>query len=225
MGWIRVQALAATVALALTGSCTNIGLAELLENPAGAQILTAFVGSVNTAGELGTYSAGIFVNCSGSQGLLRADCACRTMAGNAGLRDSNNYIALMSAAAYDMTCRITGSTSQLLNCSLPSGGPKWANTNGQIIAKGYAGLLSGNLLAPLNLTENKSTPTATLVWTGTQAGGQFFNNGSNNCGDFTVGSVNNSVVGDFNSTSSSWLNTGTVQGCTLNGTIYCIAKP
>lgn len=131
----------------------------------------------------------------------------------------------MSAAAYDMTCRIAGTNGQQLNCSVPSGGPNWANMNGQKIAQGYAGLLSGNLLAPLNLTENKGTPTATVVWTGTQAGGQYFSNGSNNCGDFTVGSVNNSVVGDFNSTSSAWLNTGTIQGCTNNGTIYCVARP
>lgn len=210
--------------IASGGACTNIGLAEYLENPASARTLTAFVGSVNTAGDLGTYTAGLFTSCAGFQGLLRADCACRIMAGNAGLTDSNSYVALMSAAAYDMTCKITGTTSQQVNCFVPTGGPKWVNMNGQIIAKGYAELLSGNLQAPINLTEYKGTSSASYIWTGTQAGGQFFSNGSNNCGDFTVGSVNNAVVGDFNSTSSSWLNTGTVQSCMGNGALYCIAR-
>jgi hypothetical protein len=49
------------------------------------------------------------------------------------------------------------------------------NHNGQKIAKGYAGLLSGTLLNPLNITEYKSAPaSASFVWTGTQPGGQFF---------------------------------------------------
>jgi len=217
----------AFLSVALTANCTNIGLLEQLENPAGGLTLTAFVASANSTGDLNGYSAGVlFASCGGLQGLLRADCACQNMAFSAGLAESGKYIAFMSAAANDMTCRITGNTSQLLNCPIPSGGPNWATTTGQRIAKGYAGLLSGTLLNPLNITEFKTAPaSASFVWTGTQPGGQFFNNGSNNCGDFTTGSVSNSVVGDFNSTSSTWINTGSVQGCTIStGTIYCLAR-
>jgi|JI8StandDraft_1071087.scaffolds.fasta_scaffold32603_2 hypothetical protein len=218
----------ASVFLAVTfaGNCTNIGLLDQLENPAGGLTLTAFVASVNSTGDLSAYSAGLFASCGGVQGLLRADCACQNMAANAGLPESGKYIAFMSAAAYDMSCRIIGNTSQLLNCPIPSGGPNWATTTGQKIAKGYAGLLSGTLLNPLNITEYKSAPaSASFVWTGTQPGGQFFSNLSTNCGDFTTGSVNNSVVGDFDSASSTWINTGSVQSCTIStGTMYCLAR-
>ena len=223
----KAKFLILSATLAVTQNCTNYDLLDQLENPGGGLTLTAFAASATTTGDLSSYSAGIFVNCGGLAGLLRADCACQTMATNAGLPmpSSGKYIAFMSAAAADMTCRISGTTSPLVHCAIPSGGPNWATPDGKKIAKGYSGLLSGNLSNPLNITEYKTISSATLAWTGTQPGGQAFNNGTSNCGDFTVGSVNQSVVGDPNSTTNSWLNTGTNTACTVPGTMYCIAKP
>lgn len=235
VSWVLMLALSGPAILA-TG-CNNYNLVDKLQNPgansstnSNQQTLLAFVGSVTSTGDMNNYTAGIFAGCS-SAGFLRADCACQAMATQAGLPmpSSGKYIAFISAAANDMTCRITGTTSPLVNCTVPSsGGPIWKTTQGQMVANGYQGLLSGGLMSLFNITETQTTSPAAFGWTGTQPGGQYFNNGggtNNNCGDWTITSVQTATVGNPASMGTTWMNTGTNQACTGTGALYCIGRP
>ncbi|HRP70317.1 MAG TPA: hypothetical protein PLY93_12355, partial [Turneriella sp.] len=139
----------APLAVAFFLGCNNYGLLEQLQNPGGGNsaqniMMYAFVSSATMNGNLtgGGSLQSAFPPCSAFTGLQLADCACTQMAQNAGLAiPVNKYVAWLSTSTNDMTCRISNTTSPLINCTLPGGGPTWVNMSGQTVASGYAALL------------------------------------------------------------------------------------
>ena len=215
--------------------CHQYGLVDKLENPGGSNQtgLLAFVASAPTLANLSGYTGAnsAFMTCASFAGLKIADCACQVMATNAGLAmpPSGKYVAWLSTAANDMTCRITGATNPLINCPIPAGGPRWIDTQGSVIANGFAGLFSGTLMSPLNVTENKTTLMGN-VWTGTNSNGTTASTvaaGATDCTGWTA--AGSGTVGDLASTTT-WSNNGIATTCTTTPTptslpIYCFAMP
>lgn len=224
--------LAIALVIFLGNACNNYNLLDKLENPGGTgssqEKLLAFVASVTTDGIMSSYNAGLFVGCAGFTGQGRADCACQTMATNAALPKpkSGKYISFTSITGNDMRCRIQGIIGAVL-CPIPSGGPVWTNVNGVPVANGYAGLFSGSLMAPLDLTETKVTAASlgiTATWTGTNTDGSY-NGTQNNCSDWTITSVNSATTGQPTAQNANWVNAGTTS-CALGTTsVYCFAQP
>ncbi len=230
----RINVLAITILTFISGACSNLGLLDKLENPGGTgsvsqgQALIAFLSSQSTNADLSSYTTGPFASCGGLTNLARADCACQTMATNAGLPMpmSGKYIAWLSSSSNDMSCRLAGITSPLVSCTPPSGGPTWTNTNGQIIANGYGGIFGGSLMAPLNYTEAKVQASAgALAWTGTGTDGKLTGTAATTtCTDWSL--AGSAIGGLADAVNANWTNNSTPPSCS-SGTaqIYCFAKP
>lgn len=218
---------------ATAAACSNYGLKDKLENPggtanSGASGMIAFVSSATINASLsngGTISTLIaaFPNCNALNGLALADCACTQMAASAGLpTTSGGYVAWISTSANDMTCRITRTTSPLVSCPIPTGGPTWTNAGGQVVANGYTGLLSGALMAPINLTETKLTVTSN-VWTGTNTNGSSGTSATATCTDWTAAA--SGIYGNSGVSTAGWTNTLTTACGATPYPIYCFGLP
>jgi hypothetical protein len=210
--------------------CNNYGLLDKLENPGGSsaqQKLLAFVSSSVSTANFNSYNVGIFTSCAGFTGQGRADCACQVMAMNAGLPmpSSGKYISWTSIVGSDMRCRMQGIYGAPTCATLPAGGPTWSTTTGTMVANGYAGLFSGNLMGMLNVTEAKGIPPATDVWTGTNPDGTIAGTGATaTCTDWT--GAGNGISGSTLSSNSAWTNNSGLQSCSSSSLpIYCFAQP
>lgn len=212
-------------------ACNNYNLMDKLENPGSSNknstsSMIAFVSSATINASLssgGTISTLIaaFPACNALNGLPLADCACTQMASAAGLpMPANQYIAWISTAANDMSCRINGTLSPLVNCPVPTGGPTWTTSGGQVVANGYSGLLSGALMSPINQDQNKNIVTSN-VWTGTNTNGS--SGSALTCTDWTAASTG--VYGNSGVSNAGWTNTtSTACGATAYP-IYCFGRP
>lgn len=231
-GWVKTIRLSLFFLLLLLAShCVNYGLLGKLEDPGGAtatqQKLYAFIASATTTtANFSSYTAGLFTSCSGFTGQGRADCACQIMAQNANLPmpQSGKYISWTSTSTNDMRCRIQGIFNSTTCASLPSGGPLWQNTNGVGIANGYAGLFSGTLMSPLNLTETAGAPGNTNAYTGTNTDGTLAGATSTaNCTDWSSGS--SATWGSATASGTQWTNNGATPNCSTVASVYCFALP
>lgn len=217
--------------LIFAAHCNNYDLVDKLNNPGGAtasqEKLYAFVSSATTSSaNFSDYTAALFTSCSGFTGQGRADCACQIMAQNANLPmpKSGKYISWTSISSNDMRCRIQGIFNSTTCATLPSGGPLWQNTNGIPIANGYAGLFSGALMSPLNVTETKGSPGSTSVYTGTNTDGTLAGSSSTaTCTDWSSGS--SATLGSANASGAQWTNNGASPNCSTLASIYCFALP
>lgn len=220
--------------LGAAGACNNYGLLEKLENPGsssnknGASSMIAFLSSTTINASLsntGTISTLIsaFPACNALIGLPLADCACTQMASMAGLpMPANQYVAWISSSSNDMSCRINGTLSPLVGCSIPTGGPTWTTTGGQTVANGYAGLFSGSLMSPINMTETKAIITSN-VWTGTNASGTSGSAATSTCTDWTAAS--SGIYGNSGVSTGGWTNTTSTACGATPYPFYCFGRP
>lgn len=214
------------LAFAMLTACNNYGLKDKLENPGSGLSTTvgkyyAFVTTQATDGSM----AGLTNGSCAANGLLRADCVCTDLAraNNLTRNSGSQFVAWLSAGANDMTCRITGTTSPLVGCPLPTGGPTWHNTLDEVIAVGFSDLFDGTLSAQLKYTAQKSIAAQTSVWSGTGAGGDV--QASNNCTNWSDGtSTPTAVIGTIGALGALWTNGGS-NTCINSHHIYCFAMP
>lgn len=214
------------VGIFFTGQCNNFGLLDKLENPGGSQSgapRKIFVSSLTTTGSMANFIT--VPGCTGlGTGLPPADCVCKVMATNAGLANSNNFIAFMSDGANDVRCRIQGISGNV--CGAANAGP-WYNTKGNLVAKDYGTLLSGALSSPVQYTESGMAPPAAQVFTGTNQGGS---SSGSNCTNWssvsgTPATVNGGTVGNPNAIDGTWADMGTpalTAGCSGALPVYCV---
>jgi hypothetical protein len=210
--------------------CQNYGLRDKLENPGGfsstppitppgaPRTLYAFITSVTSRGNMADFSV---PGCAGT-GIGKADCVCQNLASAAGFQGT--YVAWLSTATNDMTCRLFGQAGS--NCSLTSGS-SWYNTQDQLLAVGTAELFSGNLRNPLQYTETRTLATGgTAIWSGTDGSGLAVNGGaaSSTCNTWAANIMQTAAGGSLGSLTSSWTN-GATPSCSASGNIYCFALP
>ncbi|MBX3722622.1 MAG: hypothetical protein KF713_12340 [Turneriella sp.] len=215
---------AGIVTATLMMACNNYSLLEKLESPGGSSSgpikLSFFVHEVVTVGDMSNLVNG---GCSGN-GIQRADCACQDKAAGANLLKStgSKYIAWLSDATNDMTCRIQDRYAQLA-CTPPSTAIEWYTTTGQLVASSYAQLFSGALSAPVSYSASgTSIPGGTNVWTGTTIIGN--NNGGTpamNCSNWTVNVSQTGLGGTTGSATTTWTNSGS-PSCSSSAYVLCI---
>lgn len=220
----RYLAFAGIFITTLMIACNNYSLLEKLESPGGTSSgpikLSFFVHEVVTLGDMSNLVNG---GCSGN-GIQRADCACQDKAAGANLLKStgSKYIAWLSDASNDMTCRIQDRYSQLA-CTPPSTAIEWYTTTGQLVAASYAQLFSGGLAAPVSFAASgASIAGGTNVWTGTSTSGS--NNGGTaamNCSNWTVNVSQTGLGGTTGSVTTTWTNSGS-PSCSSSAYVLCI---
>jgi hypothetical protein len=113
-----------------------------------------------------TFSGGLL----GSNGTAGADAACDNAAGGLG----GVFVAWVSTSSVDAITRI------------PDEGP-WYDLDGMMIFENRAGL-EGDPLAPLWLDETGNYLPSDFIWTGTELGGTFSDQGA--CNDWTSSFIN-----------------------------------
>jgi hypothetical protein len=206
--------------------CQNYGLRDQLENPGGSSLtppgaprtLYAFITSVTSRGDMADFSV---PGCSGT-GISKADCVCQNLASAAGFQGS--YVAWLSTATSDMTCRLFGQAGS--NCALTSGN-SWYNTQDQLLAVGTAELFSGNLRNPLQYTETRTLVTLVeAIWSGTEGNGLVVNGGAvySTCNTWAANVSQVASGGTLGSLTSTWTKDPT-PSCSASGNIYCFAVP
>lgn len=225
--------LSALLAASVFCSCSNYDLKDKLENPGGSSSGMgsarhyAFVTNQVTLGNM----TGLVAGACGGTGLVRADCACTEIARMNGLARSSTsqFVAWLSTTANDMKCRLTGTTSPLVNCAQPTGGPTWYNTQDQVIANGFADLFDGSISAQPRYTEFKTSPAGLFVWSNTTELG--LSGGGNDCltGGVSWGEGTNAGVGargDVGGTGITWTTGGGgTNTCDNSHHVYCFAMP
>ncbi|MBS0618736.1 MAG: hypothetical protein JSR44_11145 [Spirochaetes bacterium] len=215
------------VLLLIPPNCSNIGLRDKLENPAGIpspdsqskpKRLYAFITSITSRGDMADFVAG---GCSGT-GISKADCVCNALGVANGL--SGPFVAWLSTASADMTCRLFGQAGSA--CALSST-ETWFNTQDQVIAMGTAGLFSGNLQNPLQNTESKNLAVGvTAIWSGTDGAGLAVMGGgaTSTCNTWAANISQNGSGGSLGSLTPTWTK-GPTPSCSASGNIYCFAIP
>jgi hypothetical protein len=165
-----------------------------------------FVSSVLYTGNLG--------------GLTEADAKCQALADAAGL--CGTFKAWLSDATADAAARLTHVTGN------------YVLTDGQIIASGWSGLVSGTIQHAVNRTEtNGAAPVGTVkcggttitpVWTGSTTAGANVMNGS--CSNWTSsGSGPGGIFGSADATNAAWTaRCQIVAVCQSTAAIYCVEQ-
>ncbi len=208
------------IAAIASARCNNFNLLDKLENPGGGPDSKShylFVSSVKTTGNLVNFMTG---SCAGNTGPVVADCTCQVLAKTAGLSGSESYVAWLSTATADALCRLQNSNT--LACTANSG-TTWYNRRNQLVASGLAELVSGNLRAAIQFTENGDVTDATQVFTGTNANGSFT---ANTCSNWLSG-AGSGEVGSPSATGLDWsqmANPNSPLICTSLAPVYCIRK-
>jgi Collagenase NC10 and Endostatin len=165
-----------------------------------------FVSSVLYTGNLG--------------GLTGADSKCQTLADAAGL--CGTFKAWLSDATTDAAARLTHATGN------------YVRTDGQIVASGFSGLVSGTIQHAVNRTEtNGAAPvgtvkcggaTVTPVWTGSTAAGANVMNGS--CSNWaSSNSSPGGIFGNADATNAAWTAMCQIVAvCQSTAAIYCVEQ-
>ena len=165
-----------------------------------------FVSSVLYTGNLG--------------GLAGADAKCQGLADSAGL--CGTFKAWLSDATADAAARLTHATGN------------YVRTDGQIVASGWAGLVSGTIQHAINLTEaNGAAPVGTVkcggttitpVWTGSTTAGANVMNGS--CSNWaSSGSGPGGIFGNADATNAAWTAMCQIVAvCQSTAAIYCVEQ-
>jgi hypothetical protein len=163
-----------------------------------------FVTSVTGTGDLGGWPQS-----DGETGLLAGDAICNSLADDASL--TGTFVSWISDDTTDAKDRIT------------SDGP-WVRLDGMLVAEDKAGLVSGELNAPVNQDEYGSylgvQGVSPDVWTGTNEFGVVFAVGVT-CSDWADGSDGvSSFYGKLVSSSGSWTKDSSVT-CDGSRRLYC----
>jgi hypothetical protein len=146
-------------------------------------------------------------------GLSGADAKCQSLANAAGL--SGMFRAWLSDAATSAAARLTHASAPYV---LP---------DGSVVAHDWAGLTSGGLLHPIDITERKKAPAfGCCVWTYTGT------NGAADLGDQCANWASSSVqdvaaVGDPGATDPTWTFNGSVFSqaeCNNPQGLYCVEQ-
>jgi hypothetical protein len=212
-----------TMAL-LAAHCNNYGLLDKLQDPTSGSSTASskFYAFVHPTVTLGNMSGLVNGGCAGN-GLTRADCACQDMAVANGLvkTTGTTFVAWLSGTANTMSCRITGVSGT--NCTLPTGGPSWYNTQEEIIASGYQDLFDGIITNPIKYQADKAATAATSVWTGTGINGNLAGtgDGQSTCTDWTSTGTATPVLGSPTAVNASWTNASQGATCGNSNVIYC----
>ncbi len=147
-------------------------------------------------------------------GLAGADAKCQSLAQAAGLAGS--FKAWLSDSTTSAAARMTHSD-----------GP-YVLTSGAMVAANWAGLVSGSLLGPINLTETKSPSVTTGVWTNTWATGLTYDSDRTDlCADWTdpMGSLSTGQ-GETTHSDSGWtlgIGVGAICDSQL-ALLYCVQQ-
>jgi len=213
--------------LSIPLSCQNIGLKDKFENPGGMSSpdnmgvprrLYAFITSLTSRGDMADFAAG---GCSGT-GITKADCVCNALGTAGGL--SGPFVAWLSTASADMTCRLFGQAGS--TCTMTSTEP-WFNTQDQVVAMGTGGIFSGNLQNPLQHTELKALAVGvTAIWSGTDGAGLAVMGGgaASTCNTWAANISQTGSGGNLGSMTPTWTK-GPTPSCSAYGNIYCFARP
>jgi len=154
--------------------------------------MRVFVSSTSTNGALG--------------GLAGADAICQAAADAASLGGS--YKAWISDSTGSPSTRFTHASSP------------YALLDGTPIAVNWAGLISGNLLRPIDLTETQVTY-QDYVYTATKPDGTYF--GGLACNDWTSGSPIDAALVGYSPDSNQWTFVGVI-GCSDPMPLYCFEQ-
>lgn len=161
--------------------------------PSGDPTKKVFVTSTTHSGNLG--------------GLTGADSFCQARAGGLG----GTWKAWLSSSTQTTASRITYSTAP------------YKLLNGVTVANNFTDLTDGTLLAPINVTEQKTTVSSPLVWTNTAANGTLPNT-NKSCRDWQ--DRGDSIEGNNGSSISktaTWTNNNK-ESCDRNLRLYCIEQ-
>jgi hypothetical protein len=143
----------------------------------------------------------------GLGGLEGADLKCNTLATAAGL---------------------PGTYAAWLSTNIPTvkakdriGGHAWLRVDGAVVADNLADLIDGSIQNPINIDENGTTTTSSVVWTGTNGSGVFAGAGTNPC--WAPGGGEGGLLGNpAATTNGDWSDgTGWLSGCSNASPIYC----
>lgn len=93
--------------------------------------------------------------------------------------------------------------------------------DGRIVASSWAALTSGNLEAPIALTEGGSTVLLDNVWTGTAPDGK---RGGDTCESWTS-MVGAGQIGHANKLDSTWTQDSVAVSCMSTAHLYCVEEP
>jgi cysteine-rich repeat protein len=144
-------------------------------------------------------------------GLAGADQRCRMLAAIAGLRRFETFRAWLSTAEESAADRLLHSRG------------RYVLVNGLVVAENWDELVSGTLLAPIDVDENSQTHGDYFAWTGTLADGQpAFDAGF--CNGWTVNTdVTGGGAGVTLHVDATW-SFAHQEGCQVSNHIYCIEQ-
>ena len=170
----------------------------------------------------------------GMSGLAAADNVCQTLASNAGLSNSANFIAWLSDSSDDAYCRLHGfGGKRSANCgqgSLPESAGPWNRTDGTPFGGAIPELLDFNPLdqyTPLRFDETGTEVGISLVaFTATNTDGSLQ---QDTCSDWTSDTADGSVrirFGNSYSTGWGWTNSGTTNCSAISNAkrLVCIER-
>ena len=161
-------------------------------------------------------------------GLTGADALCKMLAGQAA--HPGTFKAWLSSTTQSASQRLTHST-----------GP-YVLANGKQVASNWAGLTSGTLLNPIDVTETGGTPPDSPImcsntplpaaWTATAANGTLATTQGATCMDWTTsGQSTGAILGVANQTGANWTDgcgnessVGTSPICGSTASLYCIEQ-
>lgn len=215
------------IMLQLCANCNNYGLLDKLENPGSTTSTTtaqkklyAFVTGAASKGDMADF---VVAGCAGT-GLTKADCVCQNLAAANGLLQGTNpkFVAWLSDATNDMTCRIFGGGG--VNCT-QTGGYSWYNTMEELLFAGVGELQSGVVRNPLKYTETKSLAiVGNNVWTGTNSNGSTAGSAATTCANWSANISQTGMAGSLGNLTATWTNNLT-PSCSSTAQIYCFAVP
>ncbi|CAN5896217.1 hypothetical protein BH11MYX4_BH11MYX4_16080 [soil metagenome] len=186
-------------------------------------------GSSGTSGSSGGDAAGAMLVFATSGeygpdfgGVAGADTYCQGAARNENLPNAltdGSYLAWVATVASDApAARFRKSSTG------------YKRTDGVLVAADWAGLVSGNLLAPINLTESRGPlGTTVLTWTNVAADGTLLS-GARSCGAWTSSAIAETVgYGDATSMARAWTDSSSTAPATVSCNkvlrIYCFQQP
>ncbi|MEZ4447878.1 MAG: hypothetical protein R3B09_00275 [Nannocystaceae bacterium] len=142
-------------------------------------------------------------------GLTAADATCKELADAADLENPGAFIAWLSTPSLSMADRIE--PSQV----------KYVRSDGALIADGWADLVDGTILSPINKDElgGDATEMGEMAWTGTKIDGLV---DTRHCNSWTSGSfTNEGLTGWLTGADFQWTQLGVLK-CNFEAHLYCI---